>query len=80
MRKFEATARLREGTGSCYKDGRQTQPYFLARRCNRSIGFTFMCHRGLSRGLIVLGVLRDAWLISWAFHFLGLWLGQSCPN
>jgi hypothetical protein len=43
MRKFEATAGLREGAGSCYKDGRQTQPYFLPRRCNRSIGFAFMC-------------------------------------
>ena len=66
MRKFEATARLREGTGSCYKDGRQTQPYFLPRRRNRSIGFIFMCHRGLSRGLI-----RDAWLMQPGVSFSG---------
>jgi hypothetical protein len=42
------------------------KPYFLPRRCNRSIGFTFMCHRGLSRGLIVLGVVR---VVIWCAAF-----------
>ena len=80
MRKFEATARLREGTGSCYKDGRETQPYFLPRRCNRSVGFTFMCHRGLSRGLIVLGVLRDAWLMQPGVSFSGTLARAIAPE